>query len=281
MKDLLNVFENNTGFVFADNKLQEVKWLRTDFKYDHSEGESDVYTARTTYQKPDGTTDVLTNYNRAFDSVKGYEEGEVAATNATSFNKANCGIVVSDLIHGYKTHRNKEYWVFDRTCHTPARYELELDRFYFDYADRRFHTDEFPKDCKIYDTKEEALSWNTYNVALQDGTESQRDGANKLVSLDDDQLELVRQFEALCQKMRDSDIILIGDSDRLSAFNMRKVHAFTLDYERPSHVDFGEPEDYEQVERFADAFHVDWNGDIWGEDNDLYILRKSSEDEEK
>ena len=71
MKDLLNVFENNTGFVFADNKLQEVKWLHTDFKYDHSEGESDVYTARTTYQKPDGTTDVLTNYNRAFDSVKG------------------------------------------------------------------------------------------------------------------------------------------------------------------------------------------------------------------
>lgn len=54
--DALRVFVKNGGFVMVDHKLQEVKWLRTEFEYDHKEDDALYYVARTTFQKPDGTT---------------------------------------------------------------------------------------------------------------------------------------------------------------------------------------------------------------------------------
>lgn len=155
--DALRVFTKNSGFVMVDRKLQEVKWLRTEFKCDNKDEDFLLYTAQTTFQKPDGTTGVLDDYDMAFDSVEKYENGISAETSyKTLFTRKNDGDVIRDVIRGVKRSFNPEYWVFDKSCHAPVRYKLELEKFYFDYSDNRFHTDEFPKDCKIYDTKEEA-----------------------------------------------------------------------------------------------------------------------------
>lgn len=278
--DALRVFTKNSGFVMVDHKLQEVKWLRTEFKYDHKDEDFLLYTAHTIFQKPDGTTGVLNDYDMAFDSVEKYEKGVSAETSyKTLFIRKNDGDVLRDVIRGVKRSFNPEYWVFDKLCHVPVQYKLELEEFYFDYSDNRFHTDEFPKDCKIYDTKEEALSYNTYKIIEQDGTEYEREGVNKLIMLDDDQRELVVQFEQLCAKMKKANLIMIADYTTLSVFNLRRVENFALDYNEEPDVDFGDPKDYEKADRYGDAFVVTSNIEFWGDDHYLFIQRKDAKND--
>ena len=281
--DALRVFENNSGFVMVDRKLQEVKWLRTEFKYDHKEDDALFYVARTTFQKPDGTTGVFDNYDMAFDSVEKYENGISAETSSkTLFTRKNDGDVLRDVIRGVKRSFNPEYWVFDKSCHVPVQCKLELEKFYFDYSDNRFHTDEFPKDCKIYDTKEEALSYNTYKVIEQDGTEYERDGVNKLIMLDDDQRELLKQFEDICKKMNDADMLLISDCcEDMSVFNLRHIKNYALDYNDIPDVMDGNPEDYERADRYGMPFKANHYIQYWGDDNYLFILRKPIDNGEK
>lgn len=277
--DALRVFTRNSGYVMVDRKLQEVKWLRTEFKYDHKDNEYLFYTARTIFQKPDGSTGVLDDYGWAFDSVEKYENGVAAETSyKTLFARKNGGDVMLDIIHNVKRSTTPEYWVFDQSYHVPVEYKLEMEKFYFDYSDNRFHTDEFPKDCEIYDTKEEALSYNTYKVVEQDGTEYEREGVNKLIMLDDDQRELLAQFEDICHKMRENDMILICDTcEDMSVFNIRRIKNFALDYCDTPEVMDGNPEDYEKVDRYGMTFKVNHNIAIWGDDNNLFILRKDAE----
>ena len=281
--DALRVFTKNSGFVMVDRKLQEVKWLRTEFKYDHKDEDFLLYAAQTTFQKPDGTTGVLDDYDMAFDSVEKYENGISAETSyKTLFTRKNDGDVIRDIIRGVKRSFNPEYWVFDKSCHAPLRYKLELEEFYFDYSDNRFHTDEFLKDCKIYDTKEEALSYNTYKVIEQDGTEYERDGVNKLIMLDDDQRELLKQFEDICKKMNDADMLLISDScEDMSVFNLRHIKNYALDYNYVPDVMDGNPEDYERADRYGMPFKVNYHIQWWGDDSSLFTLRKPTENGEK
>lgn len=276
--DALRVFTKNGGFVMTDRKLQEVKWLRTEFKYDHKEDDALFYVARTTFQKPDGTTGVLESYDMAFDSVEKYEKGVSAETSyKTLFIRKNDGDVLRDVIRGVKRSLNTKYWVFDKSFRIPAQYELELEKFYFDYSDNRFHTDEFQKDCEIYDTKEEAFSYNTYKVVNEDGSEYEREGINKLISLDDDQRELVKQFEDICKKMKENDLALIADYESLAVFNMRRVSNYELNYTSEPETTYGNPEDYERADRYGKAFQVNSGIEWWGDDNNLFILRKSTE----
>lgn len=127
--DALRVFTKNSGFVMVDRKLQEVKWLRTEFKYDHKDEDFLLYTAHTTFQKPDGTTGVLNDYDMAFDSVEKYEKGISAETSyKTLFTRKNDGDVIRNVIRGVKRSTNPEYWVFDKSCHVPVQYKLELEK---------------------------------------------------------------------------------------------------------------------------------------------------------
>ena len=281
--DALRVFTKNSGFVMVDRKLQEVKWLRTEFSYYRKENDTVFYSVRTRFQKPDGTTGRLDDYDMAFDSVEKYEKGISAETSyKTLFIRKNDGDVIRDIIRGVKRSFNPEYWVFDKSCHIPVQYKLKLEEFYFDYSDNCFHTDEFPKDCKIYDTKEEALSYNTYKVIEQDGAEYERDGVNKLIMLDDDQRELLKQFEDICKKMNDADMLLISDScEDMSVFNLRHIKNYALDYNDVPDVMDGDPEDYERADRYGVPFKVNHHIQWWGDDSSLFILRKPTENGEK
>ena len=110
--------------------------------------------------------------------------------------------------------------------------------------------------------------------------EYEREGVNKLISLDDDQREPVKQFEDICKKMEENDLALIADYNSLAVFNMRKVKSYVLDYNStPENVD--NPEDYERADRHSKAFKVNSSIEWWGDDNDLFIWRKSAENEEK
>ena len=271
--DKLRVFENGKGFVMVDGKLQEITWLRTTFRYHHKEDNVMYYTSVTKFKKPDGTTDALDDYSRAFDSVEHYEKGILASMRDYILPKdKNSGCIVYDIINGRKSSYSPEYWVFDKCYHTPVKYELEYEEFYYDYSDRSFHSDELLNGCDIYDTKDECLSYNTYKVVNADGTEYERDGINRLVMLDEDQRELVKEFEEVCKKMSESGMYLLADYDYLCAYNFRKIEDFALHYEKVPDVD--DPELYENVDRYAKPFRVGCCIEFYGDDNKLFVKRK-------
>lgn len=282
--DSLRVFTENGGYVFVDRKLQNVKWLRTEFTLDHIVGEVMYYNSRTIYQKPDGTTGELHDYDKAYASPENYEQGTVAETEYKRFSKdeKQCGEVIHDITMSVKRRKTVDYWTFDKAHQIPVHHELKMEKFYYDYTDKKFHTDEFPNDCEIYDTKEDALSYNTYKIVENDGTEYEREGVNKLITLDDDQLELVKQFEGLCKKMEDNGILLISDCcEYLSAFNIRNVKDYALDYNDKPYDTVNNPEDYEQADRYGKSFQIKHTIQIWGEDNNFFIIRKSANNKEK
>lgn len=277
--DSLRVFTKNDGYVFVDRKLQKVKWLRTEFKLAYKGDDFMFYDARTTYQKPDGTTGELYDYDEAYVSPEGYEQGIAAKTSykAFSYDAKKCGEVIHDITMPVKRSRTADYWTFDKACQTPVHHELTLEKFHFDYADNKFHTDEFPKDCEIYDSKEEALSYNTYKIIEKDGTEHERVGVNKLIELDEDQHELVKQFEELCKKMSDNGILLISDCcEQLAAFNIRNVNDYALDYSDKPYDQTQDPEDYELTDRYGKSFRVNHTIQIWGEDSNFFVIRKEN-----
>ena len=171
---------------------------------------------------------------------------------------------------------------FDSLAGTAVEDKLLMDDFYYDYGKGMFGTDELP-DCEIYDSKQEALAFNTYKVVEEDGTEYERDGIGKLLMLDDDQKILLERFQNIMQEMHDNGIRLIASvEEHLGAYNTRHVDDLTLDYEATAPgVDNGEL--YEYVERYAEVFKVPHQIEIWGEDYNIFALRhgvkKNTEDE--
>lgn len=305
--DSLRVFTKDKGFVFANGKLQEVKWLRTDYKLDHSELNDVVcdecgrqvtkdvkqlfYHATTTYVLPDGTTGKLEEcyggFESAFDSVENYEKGITAETSyrtlyaeGEQYSNVICDVFRNKRHSGYKP----KYWRFDDTYHVAVEETLDLEKFYFDYADNSFHSDSLYKG-EIYESKEDALSYNTYKVVKQDGTEFQRDGVNKLIMLDDDQRKLVGQLEKLFQKMRDSGMLLLLDcSENLQAYNLRNIERYNLNYEgspKLSMDDDTDPDDYEMADRYGKGFSINHKIDCYGDDYNLFILRKKEDNNDK
>lgn len=273
--DSLRVFKQSSAFVFTDGKLQQVKLLRTDFTYDHSVGSCMYYKALTSCQLPDGKTIKVDSYDRVFGSPSEYEDEHPMATNALTCSTTGASNVLCDITRGHRKRVTPDYWVFDTICNSPAHYTLSMEKFYYDYHDMRFHTDEFPANCEIYDTKELALSYNTYKVAYGDGTEKEREGINKLVTLDDDQRELVKQFEEICHKMEESEILLVTDyTDTVCAFNTRKLSDYLFDSDTVPYTDSHNPEDYEQIDRYGKGFQVKSNIVMVSDDCFLHALRK-------
>lgn len=100
--------------------------------------------------------------------------------------------------------------------------------------------------------------------------------------LDDDQRELLKQFEDICKKMNDADMLLISDScEDMSVFNLRHIKNYALDYNDVPDVMDGDPEDYERADRYGVPFKVNHHIQWWGDDSSLFILRKPTENGEK
>ena len=155
-----------------------------------------------------------------------------------------------------------------------------MDVVKYDYKTCRFSI-AFPEES-VYKSQQDVLSWNTYKVVGQDGTEHEKVGVNKLLMLDDDQRELLKQFEDICKKMNDADMLLIGDScEGVSVFNLRHIKNYALDYNDVPDVMDGDPEDYEMADRYGMPFKVNHRIQWWDEDNRLFILRKPVNNETK
>lgn len=277
---ILRVFDKPTGYVFENKKLVEVKWLKTEFEFSYETDDCSVYDASTSYQRPDGSVGCLKDHSKAYESVAGFENNLPAPQGQTklsmSIKGSSYGDAVRQIIQGHEVCDSNDglaFWVFNDRTGKPEERKLTLDVVKYDYKTCRFSI-VFP-DESMYESQQDALSWNTYKVVEQDGTEHEKVGVNKLLMLDDDQRELVRQFGDICKKMKESGLALIADYDNVSAYNMRHMEDYVLDYEsEPEEVTCGKPEDYERADRNSPIFQICSDIDWWSDDTNLFVLRK-------
>ena len=284
---ILRVFDKPTGYVFENKKLVEVKWLETEFSYSHETDDCSVYNASTSYQRPDGSIGHLKDHSKAYESVADFENNTPAPQGSTKLSMCIKGSSYGDALRQIiKEHDvcdsndGLAFWAFNDRTGKPEERKLSLDVVKYDYKTCRFSI-AFPEES-VYKSQQDVLSWNTYKVVGQDGTEHEKVGVNKLLMLDDDQRELLKQFEDICKKMNDADMLLIGDScEDMSVFNLRHIKNYALDYNDVPDVMDGDPEDYERADRYGMPFKVNHHVQWWGDDNSLFILRKPTENGEK
>ena len=284
---ILRVFDKPTGYVFENKKLVEVKWLETEFSYSHETDDCSVYNASTSYQRPDGSIGHLKDHSKAYESVADFENNTPAPQGSTKLSMCIKGSSYGDALRQIiKEHDvcdsndGLAFWAFNDRTGKPEERKLSLDVVKYDYKTCRFSI-AFPEES-VYKSQQDVLSWNTYKVVGQDGTEHEKVGVNKLLMLDDDQRELLKQFEDICKKMNDADMLLIGDScEGVSVFNFRHIKNYALDYNDVPDVMDGDPEDYEMADRYGMPFKVNHRIQWWDEDNRLFILRKPVNNETK
>lgn len=272
-QDTLRVFTHDKGFVFIDGALVEVKFIETKFDYDHSENGMAYFTASHVVRLPDGTNYTVGRYTDVFDSIQKYKDDDPSETEL----KALCGTpccVVSNVFG--RCFRSMAYWTLKNG--EPISKIFELTHFKYNYLSYKFEADEKPYGTP-YVTREECVSYNDIKVIDKDGNTSLNTGINKLLQLDDDQKELVGQFENLLREMRDKDIFLLSDCcERITVYNFRNVDGYMLNYNpelTESDVDPGEnPNDFERADRYGELFEVDGRIEQWGDDNNLFIKRK-------
>ena len=280
-QDCLRVFTHDSGFMFVDDALVEVKFISTLFKFSHNENNYAWYDSETTVELPDGSQTVVKGYNTIFDSVKKWEQKEEAET---SYKKlyGEYGSVIFDVL-GRRYARGISYWVVENG--KPMWKTMELREFKFMYKGNRFTSNEHIPE-KRYVSREEAISYNDIKVIDKNGNTTLRTGINKFLQLDEDQQELIGQLENLLIEIRKQDIFLCMDCcERITAYNFRNVSGYVMNYNTElsdSEVDAGEnPDDFEKADRYGEPFKVHGCIETWGDDNNLFIKRKKIDKSEK
>lgn len=272
-QDTLRVFTRDNGFIFIDDALVEVKFIETKFDYDHLDNRMAYFVATHVVRLPDGTNYTVNRYVDVFDSIQKYKD-DIAAETSYKTLCGESGCVVQDVFG--QRFKSIAYWTMKNG--EPIIKTFELTHFKFNYLTNKFEASEKPYGTP-YVTREECVSYNDIKVIDKDGNTSLNTGINKLLQLDDDQKELVGQFENLLREMRDKDIFLLSDCcERITAYNFRNVDGYTLNYNpelTESDVDPGEnPNDFERADRYGELFEVDGRIEQWGDDNNLFIKRK-------
>lgn len=272
-QDTLRVFTRDNGFIFIDDALVEVKFIETKFDYDHSDNRMAYFVATHVVRLPDGTNYTVSRYVDVFDSIQKYKD-DIAAETSYKTLCGESGCVVQDVFG--QRFKSIAYWTMKNG--EPIIKTFELTHFKFNYLTNKFEASEKPYGTP-YVTREECISYNDIKVIDKDGKTSLNTGINKLLQLDDDQKELVGQFENLLREMRDKDIFLLSDCcEHITAYNFRNVDGYTLNYNpelTESDVDPGEnPNDFERADRYGELFKVDGRIEQWGDDSNLFIKRK-------
>lgn len=145
----------------------------------------------------------------------------------------------------------------------------EMPTAYYEYDEDRFYSDSF-KGREFFPTREYASKFLEVEVNKADGTIVHECGINKLLMLDKDQRNLIKQLQGIVKKINDSGIFLFSDTDgEYYAYNTRNVEAVEV-------VGCGneEPEGYELSGEFVQDFNIDLGIQLANYDDSVYAKRK-------
>lgn len=272
--DNVRVFKKANAFVFINESLMEGEFINKKFKFDHKDEEGFWhFKTENIFVTKDGNKHVITDENEVFESIKDYEENKPAETRNIDIADYKFWNVKSDK----SLPMYNDYWTFDGKMGKPIKHEFAPKEFYYIYDKYSFFTNAFP-DEEIYKTREEALSFNTYKVTSKDGEVTERDGIGKLLMLDKDQKELVKQLESTMQELEKAGVTLIMDGQEVTyAFNTRNVECdFDDSEDEPRHPIAGEPEEYEKFDRFNDRFAIKSTIEQWSDCFYMFVRRKNN-----
>lgn len=271
--DRVSVFAKANAFVFINGSLMEGEFIRKDFEYDHEEDGFQVFKTENVFLTHDGEKHIITDESKVFESVEDYEANRPAKT---------CKINISDRdFLDAETNReltpNCDYWTFDENAQEPIKHTFTPSEFTYIYNNYRFYADVLP-DEEIYDTREEALTFNTYKVTDKNGKVTERVGTGKLLMLDKEQEELVMQLERTMQDLQKAGVMLIIDNQEfVRAFNIKNVdYEFDENEDKPFNPGKGESEEYEKFDRFNGRFAIKSTIEQWSDYFNLFIKRENN-----
>lgn len=250
------IFSTNEAFFFdkENGQLLQVKLVETVFERDSKS--SETVHAITSARVVNSGELITIDESEVYASRIDFEKGKHLACNTCNPFKCLAASYGSDVV-----------WTFQHGCPVSQKVsDIKVVKYDYDYD--RFTITELPDREHIYQTKEECLSYNEYEIVDEEGTRTIK-GCNALIQLTDKQKELVEQFEQLCKKMADEGILLASNCcEAFRAYNVKDCadYGFYFTYEAS--------EDFEQCDRDCGQYVNARNIYERGDDFELYIKRK-------
>lgn len=258
--ETFKIYSNNKGFVMLEGALQEVKLVKVVFTL--FEGE---YTATTYFSTCNGGYSEKTNALKVYSSISDYEKGVEMNSKGVSENElfAIRPKGFSGIQFGYAFINGE-----------PQRIDLTPCEIVYSYSNESYTIlHDVTKEGNFYRTREECLSFNTYRVMNEFGDFKERIGAGKLLMLDDDQKQLLKNFEDAFKALRESGTAFFMTYDGLQVINKRNINFYEIDDDTFGH------EKQEEVNIYKDVFNckvLSECGDLTpiGDDFHLFVNRK-------
>lgn len=245
-------------FVFTDGQLKEITIKRVFF--------DNILECDETFDEFRIESDRLKGYVRLsdiYDSVEDYLKGIPCSNIIVEPFDEEC---YKGRFHG-KNNGTGYYYIEDNQVK-----HLNVDEMptaYYEYDKNRFYSDSF-KVREFFPTKEYASKFLEVEVNKADGTITRECGINRLLMLDEDQRNLIKQLQGIVKKINDSGIFLFSDTDGVYyAYNARNVEAIEV-------VGCGNeaPEGYEFSGEFVQDFDIDLGIQFANYDDAVYAKRK-------
>lgn len=250
-------FSTNEAFYFDKEKgqLLQVQLVETVFERDSKSLET-VHAITSARVVNSGEMITIDDEREVYASRLDFEKGKrLTSTKDNPFK----GLIAS--------YGSDVFWAFQHGCPVSQKVsDIKVVKYEYDYY--RFTSDELPDREHIYQTKEECLSHNEYEIVDENGSRTIK-GCNALIQLTSEQEELVKQFEQLCRKMQDEGILLASNCcEAFRAYNVRDCQDYEFYFTNEA------SEDFEQCDRDCGRYVNAQNIYESGDDFELYIKRK-------
>lgn len=251
------IYSNNKGFVLLECALQEVTLVKTVFTRN-----GDKYTATTFFSTCNGGYSKETSLLKVYSSPIDYEKAK----------EMPFELVGEDVIKDRRPEGFEGYdfgWILING--EPQQIDLTPNEVVFNYLSGRYEVpDHVVKSGNVYKSREECLSFNTYDVKHADGTITERKGAGKLLMLDDDQKQLLKKFEEAYKALRESGVSFFNNYDETRVFNIRELQNYEVDYMNEDYKGF------EKVDIHNKAFEcpVFLAENFFSDDAAIFVERK-------
>lgn len=251
------IFSTNEAFYFDKEKCQliQVQLVETSFTRDSKSSET-VHAV--TFAKVVTGDEIIEIYDESevYASRLDFERGKRLTSTTDNPFKGLAASYGSDV-----------FWTFQHGFPISIKVS-DIRSVKYDYDYDRFTSDELPDREHLYQTKQECLSHNYYEIVDENGSRTIK-GCNALIQLTSEQEELVKQFEQLCKKMQDEGILLASNCcEAFRAYNVRDCQDYEFYFTNEA------SEDFEQCDRDCGRYVNVQNIYESGDDFEFYIKRK-------
>lgn len=232
--ETFKIYSDNKGFVMLDGALKNVELVKVVFaKY------GDKLTSTTFFSTWDGGHSMQTNELSIYNSPSDFERGIEMPCKEFTYDE-----ILTNRPDGFKGLQFG--WIFLNG--EPTQIDLTPNEVVYHYKSKKFSVpDHVTKSGNVYKSRSECLSFNTYRVMDDFGDFTEHIGTGKLLMLDDDQKQLLKNLEDAFKALRENEVGFFVTGDHIQVFNKRKIDSSYVNEKKIV-------EGYEEVDIFNNAF---------------------------